>query len=231
MDLPVSVICQRALEQAVQRMTAVRALAQSEQPADELIAHLPRFTDRARTALGLAVEDQSGDDQPAVGTGQLLAGLLAEGGNLALQVLRALELEPAQVGRELQRLPAGEAGPSAGPGARRFSGPAANALERSVGEAIALGHNFVGCEHLLLGLVAEPDGTAGRLLRRLGAEPRPTRRAVTAALAGYAHLRSQTAADETGGTRAVAAAVRQELQPVIGRVERLERHLGLPAGS
>jgi ATP-dependent Clp protease ATP-binding subunit ClpA len=201
MDLPVSVICQRALEQAVQRLTAVRALASSDQPVDELIAHLPRFTDRARTALRLALQqDQPGDGEPAVGTGQLLAGLLAEGGNLALQVLRALELEPAQVGRELRRHPAGEAGPSAGPGERRFSAPATTALEGAVREAVALGHNFVGCEHLLLGLVTEPDGTAGQLLRGLGAEPRPTRRAVSAALAGYAHLRSQTA-----GTRPTAA--------------------------
>ena len=52
-------------------------------------------------------------------------------------------------------------------------------------EAIGLGHNYVGCEHLLLGLVAESDWSAGEVRRSLGADYRPVRRAVSAALAGY----------------------------------------------
>ena len=52
----------------------------------------------------------------------------------------------------------------------RYSTPAANALEMTVGEATALGHNYVGCEHLLIGLAAEPDGIAGRVLREAGAD-------------------------------------------------------------
>jgi ATP-dependent Clp protease ATP-binding subunit ClpA len=59
----------------------------------------------------------------------------------------------------------------------------------AVTEATSLGHNYIGCEHRLLGLVAEPDGIAGQVLRALGADPRLVRRAVTAALAGYVHLR------------------------------------------
>ena len=77
------------------------------------------------------------------------------------------------------------AGAGASGGALRFSGPAANALELAVTEAISLGHNYVGCEHLLLGLATETEGTGGAALRDLGADSRPVRRAITAALAGY----------------------------------------------
>ena len=84
----------------------------------------------------------------------------------------------------------------------------------------------MGCEHLLLGLVTEPDGTAGQVLRALGAEPRLVRRSVSPALAGYIHLRAQApgvaAADPT---QALAAAVHQQLQPIVARLESLERRL------
>jgi len=69
-----------------------------------------------------------------------------------------------------------------------------------------MGHNYIGCEHLLLGLIAEPDGTAGQVLRALGAEHRLTRRAVTAALAGYVHLRAQTQGESQGPHRRAGAA-------------------------
>ncbi len=55
--------------------------------------------------------------------------------------------------------------------------------------AIELGHNYIGCEHLLVGLLADPGSAAGRTLRRFGAEPASARRAITATLAGYAHAR------------------------------------------
>jgi ATP-dependent Clp protease ATP-binding subunit ClpC len=107
-----------------------------------------------------------------------------------------------------------------------------------VTEATSLGHNYVGCEHLLLGLISEPDGTAGQILRGLGAEPRLTRRAVSAALAGYVHLRAQGVAEAgsaggganaggagAGAAEAVAAVIQRELQPLIQRLERLEERL------
>jgi ATP-dependent Clp protease ATP-binding subunit ClpC len=125
-----------------------------------------------------------------------------------------------------------EAGGAAEDASQRFSGPASNALELAVTEATAFGHNYVGCEHLLLGLIAEPDGIAGQVLRSLGAELRLTRRAVAAALAGYVHLRAQTpqaAASETTASASaseLAAAVRQELQPLVHRIERLEERVG-----
>lgn len=229
--VPVSAVCQRALEQAVRRVTAIRETALGDLDHADLAAGLPQLTARAGEALELGIEQARTARSPAVGTGHLLGGLLAEGRNLALQVLRAVEIEPDRVRRELARQSSAEAGVAAEDGSPRFSGPASGALELAVTEATAFGHNYVGSEHLLLGLVAEPDGTAGHVLRSLGVELRLTRRAVAAALAGYVHLRAQTpqagADAETRETPAAfAAAIRQELQPLVHRIERLEQRVG-----
>jgi ATP-dependent Clp protease ATP-binding subunit ClpA len=142
-----------------------------------------------------------------------------------------MDIEPEQVAKALgQALSTSD---NEAP-ATRFSAAAANVLELTVTEAIALGHNYVGCEHLLLGLVSEQDGTAGEVLRGQGAELRSTRRAVVAALAGYVHLRAQSGPigpAPLDPARLVATSVRHELQPVISRLERLEHHMGLTDGN
>jgi ATP-dependent Clp protease ATP-binding subunit ClpA len=228
--VPVSPICQRALEQAVRRVTAIRETTLGDWDVDDPTARLTHFTQRARSALRLGVEQAQAQGTPQVGTEHVLGGLLVEGGNLALHVLRAMEIEPEQLHRELAPQPPGPPEPAAPGRTQRFAPAAANALELAVTEATALGHNYVGCEHLLLGLISEPDGAAGHLLRARGAELRLTRRAVTAALAGYTHLRAQTQqGDAADPARAPAAAVRAELRPLAERLERLERHVGLPA--
>lgn len=230
--VPVSAVCQRALEQAVRRVTAIRETVLGELDDAYLAARMPHLTARARAALKLGIEQAQAEQAAAVNTSHVLAGMLAEGGNLALHVLRAIEIAPEQLARELARQPSAEV-TVAGDGTRHFSGPAANALEMAVTEATALGHNYVGCEHLLLGLVSEPDGEAGQTLRSLGAELRLTRRAVSAALAGYVHLRAQTGQPTASGDgstdplAAVAAMVRQELQPLTRRIERLEERAGV----
>ena len=245
--VPASAVCQRALEQAVRRVTAIRETALGGLTDSDLADRLPNFTPRARAVLQLAAEQARDDSADGVGTHHLLGGLLAEGANMALLVLRALEIEPDQLRRDLDGghpaepvpTPAGGSGGRAdesGKHTLRFTGPAANVLELTVSEATALGHNYVGCEHLLLGLVAEPDGTAGRVLRSRGAESRLVRRAVAAALAGYVHLRnSQTAAGGSAVSglpadmaRLLSAVVREELRPLAERIDRLERHVGVP---
>jgi ATP-dependent Clp protease ATP-binding subunit ClpA len=224
--VPVSAICQRALGQAVRRVTAIRQTALGHLTPDDLGDRFPLFTARTRAVVALAVEQARAQSAPNVGTGHLLAGMVREGTNLALHVLRAIEIDPAQVLRDLERQAGPEAGGSAEAASQHFSTAAAGALELAVTEATALGHNYVGCEHLLLGLVGEPDGVAGQVLRASGAEPRLTRRAVTAALAGYVHLRAQTAAPPAADpAHAVAAVVQQHLQPLIARIERLEQRL------
>jgi ATP-dependent Clp protease ATP-binding subunit ClpC len=201
----------------------------SGQPTDGSSGRLAHFTTRARTVMKLAVDQAREQGAASVGTEHLLGGLLAEGGNLAIEVLRAMEIEPHEVQLELERQR--PQFPAAGERERRFSSPAANALELTVTEAFGMGHNYVGCEHLLLGLIAEPDGTAGQVLRALGAEQRLTRRAVTAALAGYVHLRAQTQgqaqqqAPTAEQARLLSAAIQRELAPVLERLQRLEDRL------
>ncbi|WP_433240669.1 Clp protease N-terminal domain-containing protein [Streptosporangium sp. CA-135522] len=226
--IPVSAVCQRALEQAVRRVTAVRETALGTPDLDDPTARFTNFTERARSVVKLAVELAGAEGAAEVGTEHLLGGMLAEGGNLALQVLRAMEIDPDEVRRELDRLTPAEASGTPAGSPLRFSASAAAALELTVTDATGMGHNYIGCEHLLLGLIAEPDGGAGHVLRGLGAEPRLTRRAVTAALAGYVHLRAQSQATASAADPAAAlsAAVHRELQPIVRRLERLEERLG-----
>jgi ATP-dependent Clp protease ATP-binding subunit ClpA len=190
-------------------VTAIRAIG--DLSGTDPTAGLTSFTQRAKDVLNLAIRSASGE----VGTGDLLRGLVEEGTNLALHVLRSIDVDPVAVAREL---PA----PSAGGTATRMSVTGANALELTVVEALTLGHNYVGCEHLLLGLVAEPEGTAGRVLRGLGAEPRQVRQVVSAALAGYVHLQANQ-----GGAAAMTAALGKALEPVLRRLDRLEENAGL----
>ncbi|MDE3722772.1 Clp protease N-terminal domain-containing protein [Nocardiopsis sp. N85] len=215
--IPVSAVCQRALEQAVRRLLAAREAVRGPIRAEDLDALFPLFTAPARTVLRLAAARRDRDAH--ITTADLLAALVEQGGDLALQVLRAMEIDPSHITHVLTGRGAAEApGPSAPPA---FSAPATRALEATLGEATALGHNHVGCEHLLLGLVAEEEGAGGDVLRSLGAESRLTRRAVTAALAGY-HSRSPRA---DPGPGAPADALDSRLAPLLARIERLEERL------
>ncbi len=239
--VPVSAICQRALEQAVRRITAIREAGLDGVNGDTLAARLPSATARAQTALVGAIDRSRRFDRPTVTTADLLGGVVGEGANLALQVLRAMDIDPSAVARELERPvpdePGAGEGTVAGTGegtadgsggaGRHFSVAAANVLEAAVAEATGFGHNYVGCEHLLLGLVAETDGAGGKILRSLGADARLTRRAVSAAIAGYVHLSSQRqSAAGPDMAASLSAAVRREMQPLVDRIERLEAHLG-----
>lgn len=263
--VPVSAVCQRALETAVRRVTAIRQAVLTPTSGLSTSNRLTHFTDRARTVVKLAVEEARDQSAREVGTEHLLHGILAEGGNLALQVLTALEIEPEQVLRELERRKSGAASGSAAPdsGAAtiepesatapaaaaspdaesgvtvpgedglRIGGQAAAALELAVTEATSLGHNYVGCEHLLLGLIAEPDGAGGEILRSLGAELRLTRRAVGAAIAGYVYLRTQQGQNTaptptvTDPMAKLSTLIDQQLKPVVQRLERIESNLNL----
>ncbi|ATE53568.1 Clp protease N-terminal domain-containing protein [Actinosynnema pretiosum] len=209
LNVPVSAICQRALEQSVRRVAAIRAA----DPADLSALDGARATDRFRGALRLAVGRATGE----VGTSDLLHGLLSEGDNLALRVLPALDVDVAALRRTLPER-SGAAGGSS------WSAEAASALELAVVEALGLGHNYVGCEHLLLGLVVEPGGGGGRALREAGVDVRSARRAVTAALSGYEQLRANTPApDQDAALAAVTGLVRRELAPLVERISRLEQ--------
>jgi ATP-dependent Clp protease ATP-binding subunit ClpA len=216
--LPVSAICQRALEQSVKRVGAIRATAIGDLDESDPTVGLTQFTARAKQTVTLAIQRARQRGAAEIGTRDLLHGLLAEGGNLALQVLRSMDVEPSLVLREVERVASTDEN---GLGAR-LSRTAANAMELTVIEAILLGHNYVGCEHLLLGLVAEPDGAGGEVLRGLGVESKQVRQAVAAALAGYVHLRANQ--DVSGQLTAV---VQKAMEPVLRRLDRLEQQSGI----
>jgi ATP-dependent Clp protease ATP-binding subunit ClpA len=221
--VPVSVVCQRALEQSVKRVNAIRATVLGSVGTADPIAKLSQFTDLARGVIVGGWERAKAEGAETIGTAHLLGAMLDQGSNLAVHVLRAVEIEPEAV---VRRLPQGITGGSA---VDRFGGDAANALELAVTEALALGHNYVGCEHLLLGLLAEPDGLGGQALRASGADLKAVRAAVVAALAGYVHLRAQAAAGPANPAALIATAVRAELAPLLGRLDRLEAAAGLDA--
>lgn len=195
LNIPVSAVCQRALEVSVKRITSVRGLTVAD------LDSASQLTERTRAVLRLAAQS------PVVTTAELAQALVDEGGNLALDVLRAIDIDPRTL-----RFPVAQGN---GTG---FAQDAVNALELAVVEAMALGHNYVGCEHLLLGIVAEPDGKGGEVLRELGADLKGTRRAVQTALAGIVHLKKQQQATPD------AAAV---LQMIMTRLDRLEKQVGI----
>ncbi|GIF17442.1 ATP-dependent Clp protease ATP-binding subunit ClpC [Actinoplanes tereljensis] len=212
--VPVSAICQRALEQAIRRMQAIREVSLSDLDPASFSERLPSFTGRLVLALSLATDRAKAAGATVVTTGDLLAGLQSEGSNLALQILTAMDVAPASLAAVSTPEPAATGD------ALRFSNPAAVALELAVGEAVGFGHNYVGCEHLIVALAGEPDGAAGELLRARGVDARSTRRAVAAALAGYVHLRAS--ASQAPPPEALLAAFRAELAPLVERLEALE---------
>ncbi len=220
--VPVSAICQRALEQAVQRVTTIRAAILDDLDVGDLTERLPGFTARLITVLTLAAERAKSAGATTVTTGDLLHGIQAEGHNLALQILTAMDIAPSSL--TAPSTPE----PGAGGEGLRFSRASAFALEQAVGEAIGFGHNYVGCEHLLVALAGDPDGSTGELLRGRGAEAKATRRAVVAAIAGYAHLQTNLSRQVNHpGTPALAGiltAVRAEIAPLVARLERLEQN-------
>jgi ATP-dependent Clp protease ATP-binding subunit ClpA len=217
--IPVSPVCQRALEQAVRRAQEVRQTVLSDLTGADLTERLQTiFTARAITVLSLAIDRAREAGAANVTTGDLLHGLTTEKGNLARQVLTAMDVEPGSLTAPADAEPSL---PEADGGGLRFSRPMAVALELTFGESIGLGHNYVGCEHLLIGLTAEPDGAAGAVLRSRGMEAKAVRRSVAAALAGYAHLRRSLQSAQPQ-PNVLLAAVRAEIAPLVARIERLE---------
>jgi ATP-dependent Clp protease ATP-binding subunit ClpA len=244
--IPVSSVCQRALEHVVRQVKAVGEAASHDLEGDDPIGRPANLTARTSTVLRLAVEAARTDGVAEIGTRHVLRAILDEGTNLAIAVLASLEIEPSRLAEALAAEPAepaelaepaepaepaAPAAPAAPPAAagdlpaRRMTGTAVASLQQALVESLSLGHNYIGCEHLLLGLVAEPDGAAGRVLRAAGADQRATRRSVVAALSGYVHLQAQMQPAPAPAADAVSAAVQRELGPVTQRLDRIEERL------
>ncbi len=137
-----------------------------------------RFTDRARRVVVLAQEEARLLNHNYIGTEHILLGLAAEREGTAARVLSTLDIEPDALRAEIEQLLGrGDAMPS---GHLPFTPRAKKVLELSLREALQLGHNYIGTEHILLGLIREEDGVGAQALVRKGADLVRVRRLVTA---------------------------------------------------
>jgi ATP-dependent Clp protease ATP-binding subunit ClpC len=128
---------------------------------------IERFTDRARRVVVLAQEEARMLDHNYIGTEHILLGLLREGDGVAARTLESLGIGLDAVRQQVQEITGrGQHAPS---GHIAFTPRAKKALELSLREALQLGHNYIGTEHMLLGLLGEGDGVAAQVLVRLGA--------------------------------------------------------------
>jgi ATP-dependent Clp protease ATP-binding subunit ClpA len=143
-----------------------------------------RFTDRARRAVVLAEQQARSLDHNYLGTEHLLLGLLAEGSGVGAQALNRLGADAETIKRlVLDRVPGGGTAPS---GHIPFTPRAKRVLELSLQEALALGHNYIGTEHILLGLLREAEGIGSQVLGTLGIDLDAARSKVVELLVGVA---------------------------------------------
>jgi ATP-dependent Clp protease ATP-binding subunit ClpA len=213
--LPVSAICQRALEEALRSTTALREGATKEFMGlpDDLAPPGP-ITARLGTAIQLAYTAAQDRGSRWVSTGDLVIGILDEGANLALRVLAALDVEAPDIRLEL------DAALDDGRKAKQrpeADDPARRAIELMGEEAVRMSHNYLGCEHLLLAVIAEPEGVGGQVLRSMGVDLTVARRAVTTALTGFIHALANPPSS--------AAPVDKILAAIGERLDRIEAKL------
>jgi len=193
-----------------------------------------RFTDRARRVVVLAQEEARMLNHNYIGTEHILLGLIHEGEGVAAKALESLGISLDAVRQQVEEIIGqGQQAPS---GHIPFTPRAKKVLELSLREALQLGHNYIGTEHILLGLIREGDGVAAQVLVKLGADLNRVRQQVIQLLHGY-QGKEPTAA---GGTAAESApstslvldqfgrnltqgAREGKLDPVIGREKEIER--------
>lgn len=142
-----------------------------------------RFTDRARRVLVLAQEEARLLNHSFIGTEHLLLGLIAEGEGLAAKALESLEISLEAVRREVEET-IGQAG-SVPTGSPPFTPRAKKVLELSLREALQLGHNYIGTEHLLIGMYRNPDSPAAVILAEAGTTEARAQAHVQDLLRGY----------------------------------------------
>jgi ATP-dependent Clp protease ATP-binding subunit ClpC len=152
-----------------------------------------RFTDRARKAVVLAQEEARMLDHTYIGTEHLLLGLLQEGEGVAARALEQLGVSLEQVRRDITAIVG--RGPGGPVGHIPFTPKAKKVMELSLREAIGLGHNYIGTEHILLALIRQGDGVAADVLRKNGLSLERTRDTVVELLSGYLPIAVGTEAE------------------------------------
>ena len=142
-----------------------------------------RFTDRARRVVVLAQEEARLLNHSYIGTEHILLGLIHEGEGVAAKALESLGISLEAVRSQVEEI-IGQGGSSPS-GHIPFTPRAKKVLELSLREALQLGHNYIGTEHILLGLIREGEGVAAQVLVKLGADLSRVRQQVIQLLSGY----------------------------------------------
>jgi ATP-dependent Clp protease ATP-binding subunit ClpA len=201
--LPVSPICQQALAEALRMVEVARAgIEVIRDPAFDPSTH-PRITTRVAARMTPRLHETIRLARAAAGPGgqvetrHLLIGLLDEAENLGTRLLEALDVDLAglrdQAAQSGSSEPAPEAGNQQAGGEASvwdgLSAPARLVIAGALEAAVDFGHNYIGCEHLLLSLASLDDSEAAEPLRRAGADPDSLRRAITTAAAGFSQAR------------------------------------------
>ncbi|MCZ2401963.1 ATP-dependent Clp protease ATP-binding subunit [Paenarthrobacter sp. Z7-10] len=192
-----------------------------------------RFTDRARRVVVLAQEEARMLNHNYIGTEHILLGLIHEGEGVAAKALESLSISLDGVREQVQEIIGqGQQAPS---GHIPFTPRAKKVLELSLREALQLGHNYIGTEHILLGLIREGEGVAAQVLVKLGADLNRVRQQVIQLLSGYQGKEPVASGGPQEGTPAgsvvldqfgrnlTQAARENKLDPVIGREKEMER--------
>jgi ATP-dependent Clp protease ATP-binding subunit ClpC len=189
-----------------------------------------KFTDRVRKVIYYAREEASRLQHDAIGTEHLLLGLLREGEGIAATVLRNLNLDLDEIRQAVEKLVA-HTGGTLTIGEIPFTSNAKKVLELAVDEARQMGHNYVGTEHLLLGLIREGEGVAAKVLAEMGVDRKKVREETAKLLGGHGQQSSQPEGEEKADTpslnqfgRDLTALAREgKLDPILGREREIER--------
>src|ERR671926_405806 len=194
-----------------------------------------RFTERARKVVVLAQDEARHFNHNYIGTEHLLLGLLREDEGVAAQALYSLNVALDEVREQVESIVGyGEEGTGA---QAPFTPRSKKVLELALREALQLGHNYIGTEHILLGLVRESEGVAARVLSNLDVDPDKVRREVVrmlgggrgrsrggeAAGRGVEAKRPKTRQLDQYGRNLTAFADESKLDPVIGRSQEIAR--------
>ncbi|HEV2756993.1 MAG TPA: ATP-dependent Clp protease ATP-binding subunit [Actinomycetota bacterium] len=193
-----------------------------------------RFTDRARRVVVLAQEEARLLNHNYIGTEHILLGLIHEGEGVAAKALESLGISLDKVRQQVEEIiGAGQSPPS---GHIPFTPRAKKVLELSLREALQLGHNYIGTEHILLGLIREGEGVAAQVLVKLGADLNKVRQQVIQLLSGYAGAKESSGGTGATGEQPQGSLVldqfgrnltqlarENKLDPVIGRAKEIER--------
>jgi len=192
-----------------------------------------RFTEKARRVVVYAQEEAKKLNQNYIGTEHLLLGLIREDDGIAAKALESLDVSLDDVREQVEEL-IGE-GTYVPTGHIPFTPRAKKVLELSLREALQLGHNYIGTEHILLGLIREGEGVAAQVLLNLGADLEKVRSAVLQLLSGYYGKQTEPAEERRGsrggegslldefGRNLTEAAMGGKLDPVVGRGQEIER--------